>query len=271
MAGNWQNLFHFIVLLIKYADDSDIGILLKNANIDLSKSGINEHTKTENTYKEVMIYLTSVSSFCVQKYLHYLQEEHNDLTKEDILKTVREMIKECEPISLYQHLFALCENFYSYNFKLRSNKDLTRIFKILINNYTTFHFYYSFEKKHFTKFVFVKENKKNKNLHEIFQHMELKPYIISTMSDKTYLYNSDTGAETSIDVTLKTNSELCSLKYFMTANEQITKALNNEEERKNCNWCNPISNGKTKGKCDNCKNLLEELNNLEYVNYVEEI
>ncbi len=261
MADNWQNLFHFLVLLIQFADDDDIGILLKNTNIDLSKSGINEHTKTENTYKEVMLYLTSVSSFSVQKYLHYLKDEHNDLTKEDILKTIREMVKECQPIGLYQHLLALCENFYSYNFKLRSNKDLTRIFKVLINNYTNFKFYYSFNKKKLFKIIF--DDDTNEDLFEISSYMKYKPYIISYKNNKTYLYNTEKGTEPSIDLTLKTNSELCTLDYFMTANEQITKALSNEGEMQNCNWCNPTPDGNTKGKCDNCKNLLEELNKLK--------
>ena len=258
MFDYWEYLFQFIVLLIQKADDEDIGILLNNCNVDFSDYKIDKFNK--NIYKDILFTELFVTNFNI---FSDIKNENYDL--------VRDRINSSAYIEIYQHLLALCSNFYSFNFKLRSAKELTQVFHTLINNYTQNQFYYSFDNKNFTKIVFSLHDEtlfnNGKNIHKPWQHSitesDSKKFLITKNDNKTILYNSKTGAKIELDVLLKTRRQQYTYQSFIEANDSILLALKEKGTRQDCTWCNPSNKKGSKCKCENCKNLLEELIDLQ--------
>ncbi len=282
-----SNILH---MLIRYASDVDIMQLLKNCVIfdeEYSKDLDDLGNKFEGANKAILIYLMvyyfacdyssnsnlkilagivclhlKAIAICFYNYgfmfgdqTKYSQEEQKDFEKFlSILKKGMEACtgKTCDITKL--------------NDKYLSEDDLKTIFNLIINNYTEHHFYYCFNKDNVVKLEINKEN-------EAMYDIASKFYKLVNTNRYPHIIEPQTGFKFLIGRTLNLSYKITengmtftptTKEVFKGTHKSLVKALSYDYILEPCHWCEPDFNKKNeKKKCDNCKNLLEELNKLK--------
>ena len=197
-----------------------------------------------------------------------LDQVYNDLQyTAGILTTIVTSTLDYTPV--YLHLFALCACYHSYfstvydqilNDSFSSLKELNQIFHILIENYSKYKFYYTFNDTRLIKIEFVQDKRYG------ISHKKTEYEIINKLR-ATYLRDKATGYEFNLHKNLKyittANKEKIGFKYFKSVNENICRILRFKQSP--CTWCYPdINHLKAKKLCSNCQKLHDELENIKY-------
>ena len=249
MNDRQNNLFEFLVILIKHANDEDIKQLLINSGVkNVEKSKISE----QDTYKSLLLELFVCAEYNARKNAKF-----------NIEKEQNKKIKDYEYNLLFCHLISLCENYYTFAIKYKAGTYITRVLHILIDSYTKNHFYYEYAGKIFRTKEIVGSYLK-------LPHIETVEYKLVNESNKSKLINKETRKEIKLKYLLPNVykdkkdyviQETITFEAFENINIDIIEAL--KKEVVVCSWCAPIDEYNVKLKCDNCKNLLSALNNLK--------
>ena len=165
--------------------------------------------------------------------------------------------------------------FWNFNEKLDINKlynarsikkeYLEKFFHEIINNYTENKFYYEFFSNEVNKIEFeYDENGEACNY-------ILTPFKLVDGTTNPYILQEETGlkfyiGKPIVDAFEPKNGIItpkpCSYNSFKRTNVRILKALTYVPEY--CHWCNPNKDiHNEKGKCGNCRSLLDELNSIK--------
>lgn len=284
-----SNILH---MLIRYASDVDIMQLLKNCVIldkKCSKALDVLCNKFDGANKAILIYLMiycfacdyssdhkleilagivclhlKAIAICFYNYgfmfgdqTKYSQEEQKDF--ENLLAILQKGMEACTGKT--------CD-ITKLNDKYLSEDDLKTIFNLIINNYTKYHFYYCFNKDNVVKLEINKENEEMYNIASKFYKLvntNRYPHIIEPQTGFKFLIGRTINLSYKI-----TEDEMAftptTKEVFKRTNKSLVKALSYDYRLEPCHWCEPDFNKKNeKKKCDNCKNLLEELNKLKEI------
>lgn len=296
MYLNKDNLDKIIILLIQCAHDDDIGQFLKNCSeelLDLKTGKVNHNPYDMMSYKEILIYYLCIINFDFKESLCGLD---TSIIEKNINKNKYKI-----ELIMY-HLKAIAACYYSYNiffleeYLKKENigknlykkyikkfkdmgydlgkslniqglkrEDIAEILHIIIHGYKKNKFYYETNFKEINKII-IDYNPVTKSI-----DLDQKKYLLVNSSREPHLVECQTGEEIPIGRKLKEpfTKEVklkkivsSSLDYFKGTNERITEALVYEKEP--CCWCNPNKFLKNpRKKCNNCKNLLEALNEIK--------
>lgn len=187
-----DDISHFILELIKYADEEDIKLFLENCfSKDLKKD-------IKDDYRATMLqYLFEYIEVCTDKEIYTVaspQEKEIYNLDFKFLKSAYYKPKDLihKNMRLYLHLYALCECYYSYGILLKEDKlvigkiielinkyfnknigihsittkDRTKILKMLINSYAKNKFYYYFHDNELIKLEIIGKNVNSKREYE---------------------------------------------------------------------------------------------------------
>lgn len=285
-------LYMTLPLLIKYATDNDIKEIIFNTYNSVNL-GIDEmfwyHARYTTDPKEALIYLLNFdiwdygedSSIAQTKnilrqsvvthinsigacYFNYMFLHDADEIKSDPIDSKEEAIlmrlkeKNINPSRLFS------SNINSY--------EITNILHKIISNYAQNRFYYTIQEENIYKIQI--DYNPNRNLEEAVIGTMTKYPLINTKREPRII-DKETNLEVSIGRQVKlpfrieentTTLQLNTCESFLGTHERVVKALSFDPNKNlpRCHWCNPDKNkAREKIKCDNCKNLIEELNKLK--------
>ncbi len=301
---NHRRIGAFIIELIRFADDDDIKTFLINCSEDLVKENLFDVEKYFYKKKLLNYLFEYIYGFVEMKLptLPPLIYEDNKFIRGLDLVEYPNFQKDVSSYThLYLHLYALCECYKSYmilpknkttqklkdtykntfNFISKipvvTDKDRTKLLKMLIRSYSENKFYYYFYDNVLVKLT-VETSRKNNKLDYTYKSTEyklqdedkitvilnndnkkcgiLKPKLIrqpSEMGVKEFIYTIITG-----DIL-----KHISFQDAKNAHKQIVSVLN-MIDREICKCCNPdVKNSKATKICNNCKELFNKLNELK--------
>lgn len=285
-------LYKTVPLLIKYATDKDIEEIIFNA-YDSVNLGIDEMSRYHARYttdpKEALMYLlnfdiwdygenqsvartknilrqsvvTHINSIGAC-YFNYMFLNDVDELKSDSTDSEEEAI-----------LMRLKENNIDISRLFSSNiksYEITNILGKIISNYTQNRFYYTIQEENIYKIQI--DYNPDRALEESVIGTMTKYQLINTKREPRIL-DKETNLEVSIGRQVKlpfrkeegiTTLQINTYESFLGTHERIIRALSFAPNKNlpRCHWCNPDKNkAREKIKCDNCKNLIEELNKLK--------
>ena len=150
--------------------------------------------------------------------------------------------------------------------------EITNILGKIISNYTQNRFYYTIQEENIYKIQI--DYNPDRALEESVIGPMTKYQLINTKREPRIL-DKETNLEVSIGRQVKlpfrkeegiTTLQINTYESFLGTHERIIRALSFAPNKNlpRCHWCNPDKNKvREKIKCDNCKNLIEELNKLK--------
>lgn len=266
--------------IIQYADDIDVGNLLKNCKFRLNNRVPKQKITDKNLMSNKELLLLKLCLANRDYYLHHDFASSDDIVsdsfKANILIKHLKVIAEC-----YNHCFAEQKQEQQYeiskntlglaidnttvsieDYKYKNNliRDINKkILHLIINSYSEHKFYYIFNKDSVTKVEF----KKNKEIRTC--------YNILSAQRTFYIISKNTGLKINIGIPIKFSgfehntdekTQYKDYKNFEKLNKAIINAL--EKEPTPCHWCYPDKKGNPKKfVCENCKDLLLQLNNMQ--------
>lgn len=266
--------------IIQYADDIDVGNLLKNCKFRLNNRVPKQKITDKNLMSNKELLLLKLCLANRDYYLHHDFASSDDIVsdsfKANILIKHLKVIAEC-----YNHCFAEQKQEQQYeiskntlglaidnttvsieDYKYKNNliRDINKkILHLIINSYSEHKFYYIFNKDSVTKVEF----KKNKEIRTC--------YNILSAQRTSYIISKNTGFKINIGIPIKFSgfeyntdekTQYKDYKNFEKLNKAIINAL--EKEPTPCHWCYPDKKGNPKKfVCENCKDLLLQLNNMQ--------
>ncbi len=264
-----SRLFRFIILLIQYADDRDVGQFLLNF---LPKI-IEDNRKHQGmSYKEILLHsLLCPSLRQYQKIILHLKaltcnfysfNFYSLYNRKKNLARLGVYEKSFLPIDTPDKLGKIINNYEGSiedvnNINRIDKKSLEKCLSILINNYTKHGFYYEIYGDTITKITITNTVKE-------------ECYKLLNMPTATYILNMQTMLKINLHQHIKDTycfeldreNEPQNIKYFISINEKIINALTSIN--KPCKLCLPIENQiKMRALCPHCKNLLIALKQLK--------
>lgn len=295
---NHERIGEFLIELIRYADDNDIKTFLNNCSPKLL-----DNTDT-CSYKTLLInYLFEYIYGFIEPKLPTLPElgiENGKIIRGlPISKYANFKTDISNYTNVYLHIYALCENYYSYimldnnerkilqqsaeliseDVKLNviTDKDRTKILKLLIESYADNKFYYYFYNDKLIRLKIVQKQKEHK-LEYCYESANYKledkyntTYIISpahnvniALKQKLVRTRDCVGAidYEHIEEYLKQFFENINFQDIKTIHKEIISAIT-PKKNEYCKCCNPnLKNPNSTKICDNCRNLLFELKQL---------
>lgn len=251
-----ENLYQFIVLIIKYADEKDIKTFFKNCSIDKGAENKKPDEIISPTYyKEALIY----DLFNLGIILHGYKT--NNLSNENIIQNLQE---EDNYKILLSHLFTLNGCIYTYDRNMIV-KNFAKVFHVLVESYAKYKFYYEICGSN----LIVTTN--NGRLY----------YNITLQDNKTVLTDEDTGRKIILNILIAcyirnlNDNKIYNLEQTVSDFKKINRLIYEKLSEKTCSnfcaWCKPSNIKNAKRKCNNCKNLAEELKELQQITEVTEI
>lgn len=266
--------------IIQYADDIDVGNLLKNCKFRLNNRVPKQKITDKNLMSNKELLLLKLCLANRDYYLHHDFASSDDIVSDSFKANV--LIKHLKVIAeCYSHCFAEQKQEKQYeiskntlglaidnttvsieDYKYKNNliRDINKkILHLIINNYSEHKFYYIFNKDSVTKVEF-KGNKEIKTC-----------YNILSAQRTSYIISKNTGLKINIGIPIKFSgfehntdekTQYKDYKNFEKLNKAIINAL--EKEPTPCHWCYPDKKGNPKKfVCENCKDLLLQLNNMQ--------
>ncbi len=295
---NHERIGEFLFELIRYADDEDIKTFLGNCSPKLVDNPAPCDYKTL-----LMNYLFEyIYGFIEPKLptLPPLVRENNKIIRGlPIAKFPNFNVDVSNYTHIYLHLYALCENYYSFvmldrnekkllcqlaeeldeKFELNiiTDKDRTKILKLLIKSYADNKFYYYFYNDELIRLKIVQKQRE----HKLEYCYELAKYKLQDKENTTYIISSAHNVNTKLKQKLARKRDFVgaidcenfekylepffeniSFQDIKTAHKQIVSAIT-PKKNTYCKCCNPNFKKPNSTKiCDNCRNLLFELNQL---------
>ncbi len=285
-------LYMTVPLLIKYATDRDIEEIIFNAynTVELDSSKIFQHCGIYSEKpQEALIYLLNFdiwdygedSSIAQTKnilrqsvvthinsigacYFNYMFLHDADEIKSDP--------KDSKEEAMLMRLKGKNINRSRLFKPTIKSLDIRNILHEIISNYTKNRFYYTIQEENIYKIQI--DCNLNRNLEETVIGTMTKYPLINTKRDPRII-DKETNLEVSIGRQVKLpfreeentiTLQLNTYESFLGTHERVVKALSFDPNKNlpRCHWCNPDKNkAREKIKCDNCKNLIEELNKLK--------
>ncbi len=285
-------LHKIVTLIIKYATEEDVETLLYNAIDDVNYETYNKNLiDTEYSMKENLIYslifdiwedtkrnncniltakniirqslFTHLNSIGVCYYNYYFPDQTDG--NEPKFKLPIKEIQTKEPLFGMRKIKVDLNEVY--NAEKLKNYEIPQILHKIISNYTKNHFYYAIIDNSIYK---IEIELKPNNPVENCVANKITQYILNNRDRYPCIIDKETGLEISIGRQIKLPFKLKkgtlklqgnTFESFMGTNERIIKALTFKPNP--CHWCTPDKDSKNeKIKCDNCRNLLDALNNL---------
>jgi hypothetical protein len=239
--GKPSLLFRLITFIIQYAKDEDVGQLLEYCSIEECLLCKEQEQLYRN--KESLLYWLFVSNYQIVDI-----GEGDEIPKYQNVKL------------LLRHLLGISGCIFSYDYEFVKD-NFAEVFHIVIEYYKKYKFYYDFYGKIFRVVKLATNN-----------FYDVDKFNISYLARKTVLEHEETGKTYTLNTHLrnyiKDNDanfyvEISTLAYFKKINDKLYKLF--DSDNKYCTWCNPSNKAKSKRKCTNCKNLSDELKNLQEI------
>lgn len=281
-----EETLSFLFLMIKYADDADVGQFLENIQEGLidrdyhfdiyqsNKEFLLEYLILDTlfegvSYKNLILkHLKYISkSFFSNDYYNSTDSEsfEENIIKMKVAENRLEIICDIDKNGKIIHLPISFEEFFK--FQHPKPQDFKRLFKKLVNIYTKHHFYFIRLSSYTDDF----ENKKcikKESIYKIIPNSEDSivnddkiKYEVKTIKNKpTYLTDTSTGLDYDMHQVLL--SPLGSpnrdrgYKDCVNSIDSIVDIFTKTEE---CVWCNPSTNNRAKILCRECKELKSKL------------
>jgi len=282
---NVDEIHKILVPIIQCANDTDVGLFIINCFM---------HAKSEQediklifeenfytTYKELLISLfiykiilftqssklTKIITkhlraimYCFEGYqLSYDDENYNEEIpkQEPIVKDVRELNLGIEQVTIELNKIL--------NLKSITRDEFAKFFNAVVECYRTNNFYYTIVGDVRIDKIEFKYTNRGKLTRDIIQ------YKLVNSDRFPHVVDPVTGLNIGIGRKIKDNfapkkgilePKANTFDYFIGAHDRIVKALSYKPTP--CCWCNPDkSSYNKKVKCENCKNLLDNLNQLK--------
>lgn len=262
-------LFKFLVLLIQYADDRDVGKFLANFIPEI----INDSRKTFGmSYKEILLdsfyyptlkqdkkIILHLRALTCNFYSYYFHSEYN---KKKNLAKIEVFADDFIAIDTSDKLGKIINGYQGSiedvnKISQIDKTSLEKCLKILINNYTKNHFYYEIYGDTITKITIA-----DKIEEESYKLLDTETATSIVNEEKNLKINLHQHIKNTSCVELDIDSEPQNIKYFISINEKIVNALS--KINRPCKLCLPIENKiKMRSLCNDCKLLLRNLKDLK--------
>jgi len=275
-----------IYLLIKYANDLDVGIFLKNCNPLIFQPymipGKNRISNKEILIESLLNKQHNVLLLLHLNALYKCYDSYNfssDYNAEQNLQKIFNNSKLSDEYSGYdgegtvitfdnQTKVISVEDFN--NFANLNNSKIEKIQHVLIESGKKYGFYYYFNLDILTKTEITL------NANGTKAKIKTKKYnIIHRTKQNSLLEDTNTGLKFDLGKNLKLNDENQknnSDKFFITLNNRIYNIINTIDSIEPCSWCTPDKEYPAmRRKCENCTNLVNELKTVLKVNFNEKI
>lgn len=294
-----DRLGEFLIELITYADDKDIKTFLRNCSKIYQVD--NEDSEDDNYYNKTVL-LDNLF-----KHIYYFIVADKLTEKGDIciplFSYVESVVEQHTP--LYLHLYALCNNYYSYmtlyrgekkkiqtlidkinkqfnkNYKINSLTvlDRTKLLCMLINNYTENKFYYYYDINQLVKLEIVKGKAEKSYNYKFSKYNLIDRDGLTDITDKhnkkissirTQLIRDpeniiDFNKSNFIDIVVSILNHK-SFQDIKQAHQKIVAILKRKPRTVYCGCCNPNpKNYNMDNLCDKCRKLFFQLNSLKKI------
>lgn len=273
-----EETLSFLFLMIKYADDADIGQFLENIQEGLidrdyhfdiyqsNKEFLLEYLILDTlfegvSYKNLILkHLKYISkSFFSNDYYNSTDSEsfEENIIKMKVAENRLEIICDIDKNGKIIHLPISFEEFFK--FQHPKPQDFKRLFKKLVDIYTKHHFYY----------IRIDISEKNERIYKItpsnddsFINDKIIEYKVKTVKNRTtYLTDPSTGLDYNMHQILLSpmgsSNRDRGYKDCENSIDSIVDILTRNES--DCLWCNPTANNRAKTLCRECKELKSKL------------
>ena len=272
----------FLVEFLRYTDDEDIKTLLRFC---ITKKEWSKNTEGEYSYQAILL-----------AYLMYKNNPYNRFLTLHLTAI-------CNCYNSYKCRFfdnkkefkaiqdKFCEYFQQTPSKVKSitEKDKSKIFKLIINSYKKNEFYYCFDDNRLVKVEIADLELMNKMGCEIAE----TSYLLKNKNGIKYIVNEKSNVHYKLKNKLPLDKIVCdysnleSKEQFVLAFKECLESIDFQEikeihnsiisaisdfKNNECTWCFPeLDNNRSKKLCDNCKNLNDTISEFKktVLDYVE--
>ena len=275
-----RDLNSFIIAIIKYVDDIDIGHFLLNVHSDMidrepyddisaktNREYFVEHLYCNNKYKKLLMFHLKVlaksfysNEICIAE--HY--EEYEKTLKCDEDSDMLVSPDKTGIICSYKGRDNIISFETLIGCTIIKNADFTQIFRLLMNCYKENKFYYLIDKDRIIKLYNADTNDKPKFKHKVF--MLINRYVRSKYV--TCVQDTKTGLTYDLDEEFfQDRSHFYivddrGVKSSIKLHKHIINALKGIPK---CPWCNPYDIKEDIEPCENCKKLIKKLSCFENI------
>ena len=281
-----DNLNGLIELIIKYADEIDIGQFLINVHEDLidripgddkffsdtNREYFIEHLYDDNPYKKLLFF--HLKMLAKSFYTNEVGNEEQILKYEESLKCDEDSDMEVSPNKLgIRCLYKGRENIITFEELTKCTKmkrgDFREIFNCIVNCYRDTNFYYWITDKYIIKMLNVGTNEKPE-----FKRIKYQLYNTKVKSRRTTcIKDINTGMTYDLGEVVQGNTGywgFCIPRGAKLCKNLHKRIINSLKGIQNCSLCNP-SCSDTNEPCKKCQKLLKQLKYFENLDNENEI